>query len=88
MTVQTFDQASNWPGRRLRPAVGFLHPMEVVKDPDLKPSAKREILAAWASDACALKDRPTQRWLVGTSVPVALAEVLAALKRLDAATAQ
>jgi hypothetical protein len=34
--------------------VGFLHPLEVVKDADLDTAAKREILAAWASDASAV----------------------------------
>jgi len=71
-----------WP---VRPAVGFLHPLEVVKDGDLDVAAKREILAAWASDASAVEDRPTQRWLLGTPAPVPLSEVLAALNRLDRA---
>lgn len=71
-----------WP---VRPAVGFLHPLEVVKDDDLDAAAKREILAAWASDASAVEDRPTQRWLLGTPAPVPLSEVLAALGRLDRA---
>jgi hypothetical protein len=71
-----------WP---VRPAVGFLHPLEVVKDDDLDVAAKREILAAWASDASAVEDRPTQRWLLGTPAPVPLSEVLAALGRLDGA---
>jgi hypothetical protein len=71
-----------WP---VRPAVGFLHPLEVVKDDDLDVAAKREILAAWASDASAVEDRPTQRWLLGTPGPVPLSEVLAALSRLDGA---
>ncbi|MEJ2815925.1 MULTISPECIES: hypothetical protein [unclassified Caulobacter] len=76
------DRASPW---RVRPAVGFLHPLEVVKDEDLDLAAKREILAAWASDASAVEDQPTQRWLLGTLAPVALSEVLAALRRLDGA---
>lgn len=76
------DHPSPW---RVRPAVGFLHPLEVVKDEDLDPCAKREILAAWASDASAVEDRPTQRWLLGTPAPVPLSEVLAALRRLDGA---
>lgn len=74
---------ASWP---CRPAVGFLHPLEVVKDADLDAAAKREILAAWASDASAVEDRPTQRWLLGTHAPVPLSEVLAALRRLDALT--
>ena len=76
------NQARSWP---VRPAVGFLHPLEVVKDDDLDVAAKREILAAWASDASAVEDRPTQRWLLGTPAPVPLSEVLAALGRLDGA---
>lgn len=72
---------ASWP---CRPAVGFLHPLEVVKDADLDAAAKREILAAWASDASAVEDRPTQRWLLGTHAPVPLSEVLAALRQLDA----
>ena len=76
----TADRVRPWP---VRPAVGFLHPLEVLKDQDLDVAAKREILAAWASDASAVEDRPTQRWLLGTPAPVPLSEVLAALGRLD-----
>ena len=76
------ERARPWP---VRPAVGFLHPLEVLKDDDLDLAAKREILAAWASDASAVEDRPTQRWLLGTPAPVPLSEVLAALGRLDGA---
>ncbi len=81
LSVST-SRTSPWP---VRPAVGFLHPLEVVKDDDLDVAAKREILAAWASDASAVEDRPTQRWLLGTPAPVPLSEVLAALGRLDGA---
>jgi hypothetical protein len=81
---ETPGRAPAWP---CRPAVGFLHPLEVVKDGDLDPRAKREILAAWASDASAVEGQPTQRWLLGTSVPVPVSEVLAALRRLDAVSA-
>lgn len=74
------DRARPWP---VRPAVGFLHPLEVLKDQDLDPTEKREILAAWASDASAVEHRPSQRWLLGTPAPVPLSEVLSALSRLD-----
>ncbi|PVM93627.1 hypothetical protein [Caulobacter endophyticus] len=67
----------------VRPAVGFLHPLEVLKDQELDPAEKREILAAWASDASAVEHRPSQRWLLGTPGPVPLSEVLSALSRLD-----
>ena len=69
--------------RLLRPAVGFSHPSEVLKDPLLGPEDKRSILSSWASDASAVDDHPTLRWLVGTEAPVPLTEVLAALARLD-----
>ncbi|AYV48590.1 hypothetical protein CFHF_19775 [Caulobacter flavus] len=74
------DRARPW---RVRPAVGFLHPLEVLKDQDLDPAEKREILAAWASDASAVEHRPSQRWLLGTPGPVPLSEVMSALSRLD-----
>ena len=76
------DRAPPW---RVRPAVGFLHPLEVVKHEDLDPAAKREILAAWASDPSAVEEQPTQRWLLGTLATAPLSEVLAALRRLDGA---
>ena len=69
-----------WP---LRPAVGFLHPLDVVKDPDLDLVDKRQILASWASDASAVEGRPTQRWLLGTDAPVHLAEIQDALRILE-----
>lgn len=70
--------------RGVRPAVGFLNPDDVVKDPHLTFGDKREILSSWASDASAVQDEPRLRWLLGTVEPVPLDDVLAALKRLDA----
>lgn len=67
----------------LRPAVGFAHPHEVLKDPLLDAAEKRAILSSWASDASAVEDHPTLRWLWGTQAPVPLSEVLEALARLD-----
>lgn len=69
--------------RRVRPAVGLSHPSEVVKDPHLTQAEKREILSSWASDASAVQDEPTLRWLLGTVEPVPLDDVLKALRRLD-----
>lgn len=70
--------------RGVRPAVGFQHPSDVVKDPHLTLREKREVLSSWASDASAVTDEPRLRWLLGTIEPVPLSEVIAALKRLDA----
>jgi hypothetical protein len=66
-----------------RPAVGFVSPDDVVKDPDLPTADKREILSSWASDACAVIDQPKLRWLLGTPEPVPLLDVLDALTRLE-----
>lgn len=70
-------------GRCLRPAVGFSHPRDVLKDPDLSTDEKRAVLASWASDASAVQDEPSLRWLLGAPEPVPLAEVREALARLD-----
>ena len=69
--------------RCLRPAVGFDHPRDVLKDPDLSLEDQRAILASWASDASAVQDEPGLRWLLGSPEPVPLDDVLEALQRLD-----
>jgi len=69
--------------RGVRPAVGFCHPREVLKDPDLSLDEQRAILASWASDASAVQDEPKLRWLLGSTEPVPLDDVLDALARLD-----
>ncbi len=69
--------------RWLRPAVGFGHPRDVLKDPILEATEKRAVLSSWASDASAVQDQPTLRWLLGTPEPVPLADILEALDRLD-----
>jgi hypothetical protein len=73
--------------RGVRPAVGFSHPHDVLKDPHLTAADKREILCSWASDASAVQDEPRLRWLLGTVEPVPLAEVQEALARLERTTA-
>jgi hypothetical protein len=70
--------------RWLRPAVGFEHPSDVLKDPFLTAADKRAVLASWASDASSVREEPTLRWLLGTPEPVPLADVREALSRLDA----
>ena len=69
--------------RLLRPAVGFWSPDDVLKDPGLDAAEKRAILSSWASDACAVENRPDLRWLIGSPEPVPVREVLEALARLD-----
>ena len=55
--------------------------MEVVNNPDMTVQAKRAILAAWASDACAVESTPELRQL--TSADVRFDDVMDALKCLD-----
>ncbi|MES2897471.1 MAG: hypothetical protein V4759_15705 [Pseudomonadota bacterium] len=69
--------------RWLRPAVGFGHPRDVLKDPLLDPAEKRAVLSSWASDASSVQDQPTLRWLLGTPEPVPLSDIREALERLD-----
>jgi hypothetical protein len=69
--------------RLLRPAVGFSHPRDVLKDPALNVDEKRAVLASWASDASSVRDEPGLRWLLGTPEPVPLADVREALVKLD-----
>ena len=67
----------------LHPADAFGHPRHVVGDPDLTLSEKRAILAAWASDACAIEAAPALRQAQGTAQPVLYDEVMEALRSLD-----
>jgi hypothetical protein len=69
--------------RLLRPSVGFSDPADVLKDPWLDLAEKRAILSSWACDACAVEGRPDLRWPLGAEAPVAVADVLAALARID-----
>jgi hypothetical protein len=69
--------------RGLRVAVGFNHPRDVLKDPELPLTEKRAILSSWASDASAVQDEPGLRWLLGTPEPVPFDDVLETLQRVD-----
>jgi hypothetical protein len=87
--LATGRRGAVWPplDRLLRPVIGFNRPRDVLKDPDLDRDEKRAILSSWASDACAVPDRPTLRLAPGAETPVPLLEVLEALARLDGARA-
>lgn len=67
----------------LHPSKAFAHPLDVVNDPDLTTYEKRAILAAWASDACAVDSCPSARQLPGAKGPVTFDDVMDALKLLD-----
>jgi len=71
----------------LRPARAFEHPMRVVNDPDLTLSEKRAILAAWASDACAVEPVPSMSLVADASRTVEFDDVMDALRELDVRSA-
>ena len=58
-------------------------PQAVARHPQLEPEVKRAILASWASDAYAVRSRPSLRKPPGTRHPVAVRDVLDALQSLD-----
>lgn len=66
----------------LHPAQAFGHPSEVLTDPDLSLNEKRAILAAWASDACAIEAAPELR-SNPRGVPVRFDDIMEALRTLD-----
>jgi hypothetical protein len=61
----------------------FSHPNEVIANGVLTPAEKRCVLAAWASDAFAVENKPWLRQLPGNDAPVALSDIMRALQRLD-----
>jgi hypothetical protein len=67
-----------------QPVSRFLHPFDVVRRPDLEPEVKRAILASWASDRCAVPDKPGLRKPPGARRPVPVDDVFGALRALDA----
>ena len=71
----------------LHPAQAFATPMDVVNDLDLTLSEKRAILAAWASDACAVEAAPDLRRAPGRR-PVPFEEIMDGLRELDRLAAE
>jgi hypothetical protein len=69
--------------RWVRPAVGFNHPRDVLKDPFLDNAEKRAVLSSWASDASSVREQPSLRWLLGTPEPVPLSDIREAMAKLD-----
>jgi hypothetical protein len=66
----------------LHPAKAFVHPSQVVHDPDLTRNEKRAILASWASDVCAVEAAPDLRTAPGGPA-VRFDDILDALRTLD-----
>ena len=70
-------------GALLHPASAFRHPRDVVARRDLALDQKRALLAAWASDGCAIEAAPALRRVPGSARPVPVDEILEALQELD-----
>jgi hypothetical protein len=85
--MQTELQVGSRARRALDPLalwrIGFERPDDVLKDPALDNEEKRAALASWASDACAVEGRPAWRRLPGSETVIPLAEILAALQRVE-----
>ncbi len=58
-------------------AAMFSHPSEVLVNRILSPMEKRCVLAAWASDAFAVRDNPWLRELPGSANPVPVKDMSA-----------
>ncbi len=71
------------PGLIGNPAGVFSHPREVLDASDLGTEDKREILASWVSDACAVEGAPAWRRLPDSLALVAVDDILQALQALD-----
>jgi hypothetical protein len=63
-------------------SMNFTHTDQVLSDPWLTPTQKREVLASWASDVRAVPDAPALRQLDNGTV-VRVGDVLRALRSLD-----
>ena len=62
----------------------YLDPDDVLSDPELTVTQKREVLASWISDACAIENAPAFRRLESGAV-VEVDAILRAMKSLDGA---
>ena len=61
----------------------FRDPQDILAHLAMDASAKRAVLASWASDACAVENLPNWRRLPETGALVALDDILDALRALD-----
>ena len=66
-----------------QPFSRFLHPFDVAHHPSLEPEVKRAILASWASDRSAVRNKPALRKPPGVRRAVPIDDILAAMRDLD-----
>lgn len=60
----------------------FTSPNDVLLNPQMTLAEKKELLARWASDACAVTDASALRQLPSGAI-VRLSDILASLQKLD-----
>ena len=65
------------------PVVHYGSPADVLNAKELSTPEKRIILSSWASDMYAVESCPALREIPGMSHTVRLADILAALRKLD-----
>lgn len=65
------------------PAAHYASPDDVLDDPELTAPEKRIILSSWASDMFAVESCPALREIPGMGRTIRLADILAALRKLD-----
>ena len=65
------------------PAAHYDSPTDVLNDDALSTPEKRIILSSWASDMYAVESCPALREIPGMGRTMRLADILAALRRLD-----
>jgi hypothetical protein len=65
------------------PAAHYASPEDVLSDNELSAPEKRIILSSWASDMFAVESCPALREIPGMGHTIRLADILAALRRLD-----
>ncbi|HWW48465.1 MAG TPA: hypothetical protein VNZ94_11560 [Xanthobacteraceae bacterium] len=65
------------------PAAHYASPTDVLNDTELSVPEKRIILSSWASDMYAVESCPALRNIPGMGHAIRLADILAALRRLD-----
>ncbi|MFK4727200.1 hypothetical protein ABIE89_008300 [Bradyrhizobium niftali] len=65
------------------PAAHYTSPEDALNDNALSTPEKRIILSSWASDMFAVESCPALREIPGMGHTIRLADILAALRRLD-----
>jgi len=66
-----------------QPVSRFLHPFDVARHPSMEPEVKRAILASWASDRFAVRNKPALRKPPGVREPIPIDDVFAAMDAID-----